>query len=561
MNNEQDPLSVTDKELDAIDYYINYGHAQINMLCNLNSSNYEEMTNGRSFPKTKQEFLKMIERFVDIYSLILKLDTPRRRPTLYRGSSNHDYATVPQNAFISTSKDHYKATHFLSYKDSAVSTFSIPADLPVLDIELLKHYYSDKVSSKMDEDEILILPFAHVTRSTSVKDTKADRTNYDITLAKTNLEPISQEELSQLQSEIADGCEQYLVDLKQEASDAGDLDFYTEKLSVLSQNLSDPDNKEDYEYYGEKKATVQDECLNLSKSNNEFRQKLIKLVRGLCAQRELEITQAKEAHAQKMAEIQQEAEFKKAQRLNLEANSSLRERYQNLIQAFNSTPSQIEQLTQSTRQLASDIEAQANHLGILVNTDDIRGLNEFFNRMQTNLPVIQDGLQKASSFEDKETDQANFEIKTLREEQQTLNIIKQSAASIRALTPTLRAEADNSIKRKLYIDVFEKLKAARISSYQHQIIALQSERPGLFDGFTGKSALRAEQIRQLQLKQEYERSTMPAELSRYSIRDILGSIYFTFDVELQQAPPPDIQNIIDRINSAYRRKIHRFSRE
>ena len=46
MNNEQDPLSVTDEELDAIDYYINYGHAQINMLCNLNSSNYEEMTNG-----------------------------------------------------------------------------------------------------------------------------------------------------------------------------------------------------------------------------------------------------------------------------------------------------------------------------------------------------------------------------------------------------------------------------------------------------------------------------------------------------------------------------------
>lgn len=120
------------------------------------------------------------------------------------------------------------------------------------------------------------------------------------------------------------------------------------------------------------------------------------------------------------------------------------------------------------------------------------------------------------------------------------------------LQSTLRTEADNSIKRKLYINVFEQLRAARISSYQQQIYALQSERPGLLDGFTGKSALRAEQIRQLQLKQEYERSTMPPELSKYSIRDILGSIYFTFDIELQQAPPPNIQNIIDRINSAYR---------
>ena len=98
MNNEQDPLSVTDEELAAIDYYISYGHAQINMLCNLKSSNYEEMTSGRNFPKTKQEFLKMVERFVDIYSLILKLDDPRRRRTLYRGSSNHEYATVPKNA-------------------------------------------------------------------------------------------------------------------------------------------------------------------------------------------------------------------------------------------------------------------------------------------------------------------------------------------------------------------------------------------------------------------------------------------------------------------------------
>jgi hypothetical protein len=339
MNNEQDPLSVTDEELDAIDYYINDGHLQINMLCNLNASNYEEITSGRLFPKTKQEFLKIIERFVNIYSLILKLDTPRRRPTLYRGSFNRDYATVPQNAFISTSKDHYKATHFLSYSDSAVSTFSVPADLPVLDIELLKQYYSNFVYSKRDENEILILPFAHVTHSTKVKDEKADRTNYNITLAKTNLEPISQEELSQLQAEIADGCEQYLVDLKQEARDTGDLDFFTERLSVLSQNLSDPDNMERYNYYGERKAKVLDECSNLSKSNNEFRQKLIRLVRGLCAQRELEITQAKEAHAQRMAELKQEAELKEAQRLNQEANASLRERYQNLIQAFSSTPS------------------------------------------------------------------------------------------------------------------------------------------------------------------------------------------------------------------------------
>ena len=561
MNHNQDPLAVTDEELAAIDYYINYGHAQINMLCNLKASNYFEMTNGRNFPKTKQEFLKMIERFVDIYSLTLKLDEPRKPRTVYRGSSNHDYSTVPKNAFISTSKKHFTATSFLSYSDSAVTTFSIPDDLPVLDIELLKHHYSDKLYSNLDEDEILILPFAHVTRSTSVKDKKADRTNYNTTLAKTNLEPISQEELSQLQTEIADGCEQYLIDLKQEAQGADEIEGYSKALSHYSTNLSNPDNMEKYTHFSKRKEELVKKCLELGKSNEEFRQKLIKLVRGLCAQRELEINQAKEAYAKRMAELQQELEAQKAQRLNQEANSSLRERYQNLIQAFRSTPSQIEQLTQSTRQLASDIEAQANHLGILVNTDDIRGLNEFFNRMQTNLPVIQDGLQKASSFEDKETDQANFEMKTLREEQQTISVINQTFDSIKALEPTLRAEADNSIKRKLYIDVFEKLKAARISSYQQQIIALQSERPGLFDGFTGKSALRAEQIRQLQLKQEYERSTMPAELSKYSIRDILGSIYFTFDVELQQAPPPDIQNIIDRINSAYRRKLHQFSRD
>ena len=562
MNNNQDPLAVTDEELAAIDYYINYGHAQINMLCNLKASNYFEMAKGRYFPKTKQEFLKMIERFVDIYSLTLKLDEPRKPRTVYRGSSNHEYSRVPKNAFISTSKKHFTATSFLSYSDSAaLSTFSIPDDLPVLDIELLKHHYSDKLHSNLDEDEILILPFAHVTRSIGVKDKKADRTNYNITLAKTNLEPISQEELSQLQTEIADSCEQYLIDLKQEAQDADEIEGYSEALSHYSTNLSNPDNMEKYTDFSKRKEELVKKCSELGTSNDEFRQKLIKLVRGLCAQRELEINQAKEARAKRMAELRQEIEAQKAQRLNQEANAALRERYQNLIQAFRSTPSQIEQLTQSTRQLASDIEAQANHLGMLVNTDDIRGLNEFFNRMQTTLPVIQNGLQKASSFEDKETDQANFEIKALGEEQQTLNILKQSSDSIRLLEPTLRAEADNSIKRKLYIDVFEKLKDARISSYQQQIIALQSERPGLFDGFTGKSALREEQIRQLQLKQEYERSTMPAELSKYSIRDILGSIYFTFDVELQQAPPPDIQNTIDRINSAYRRKIHRFSRE
>lgn len=552
MNNNQDPLAVTNEELAAIDYYINYGHAQINMLCNLKASNYFEMAKGRYFPKTKQEFLKMIERFVDIYSLTLKLDEPRKPRTVYRGSSNHDYSTVPKNAFISTSKKHFTATSFLSYSDSALSTFSIPDDLPVLNIELLKHYYSDKLHSDLDEDEILILPFAHVTRSTGVKDKRADRTNYNITLAKTNLEPISQEELSQLQTEIADSCEQYLIDLKQEAQDADEIEGYNEALSHYSTNLSNPDNMEKYTDFSKRKEELVKKCSELGTSNEEFRQKLIKLVRGLCAQRELEINQAKEAHAKRMAELQQEIEAQKAQQLNKEANSSLHNTYQNLIQGFNSTPAIVEQLVQSNNKLASDIEAQANRLGILVNVDDVHSLNEFFNKMKTTIPLIQEGLQKASSFEDKETEQANFEKKTLREEQQTISVINQTFDSIKALEPTLRAEADNSIKRKLFIDVFEKLRAARITAYQQQIIALQSERPGLFDGFTGKSALRAEQIRQLQLKQEYERSTMPPELSSYSIHDILGSIYFTFDIELQQAPTPEIQGILDRINSSYR---------
>ena len=552
MNNNQDPLAVTDEELAAIDYYINYGHAQINMLCNLKASNYFKMTNGNNFPKTKQEFLKMIERFVDIYSLTLKLDEPKKPRTVYRGSSNHDYSTVPKNAFISTSKKHFTATSFLRYSDSALSTFSIPDDLPVLDIELLKHHYSDKLHSDLDEDEILILPFAHVTYSSSFKNKKADRTNYNITLAKTNLEPISQEELSQLQTEIADSCEQYLIDLKQEAQDADEIEGYSEALSHYSTNLSNPDNMEKYTDFSKRKEELVKKCSELGTSNEEFRQKLIKLVRGLCAQRELEINQAKEAHAKRMAELQQEIEAQKAQQLNKEANTSLHTTYQNLIQGFNSTPAIVEQLVQSNNKLASDIEAQANRLGILVNVDDVHSLNEFFNKMQTAIQLIQEGLQKASSFEDKETEQANFEKKTLREEQQTISVINQSFDSIKALEPTLRAEADNSIKRKLFIDVFEKLRAARITAYQQQIIALQSERPGLFDGFTGKSALRAEQIRQLQLKQEYERSTMPPELSSYSIHDILGSIYFTFDIELQQAPTPEIQGIIDRINSSYR---------
>ena len=416
MNNKQNSLSVTDEELAAIDYYISYGHAQINMLCNLKSSNYEEMTSGRNFPKTKQEFLKMVERFVDIYSLILKLDDPRRRRTLYRGSSNHEYATVPKNAFISTSKDHYKATNFLSYSDSALSTFNIPDDLPVLDIELLKTNYSDKLYSTLDEDEILILPFAQIAYSSSVKDRKADCTNYNFTLKKTNLEPLSQEELSQLQSEIADGCEQYLIDLKQEAQDADEIEGYSEALSHYSMNLSNPDNMEKYTNSSKRKEELVKKCLELGTSNDEFRQKLIKLVRGLCAQRELEINQAKEAHVKRMAELQQELEAQKAQQLKKEANSSLHNTYQDLIQRFNSTPSKVEKLVQSNNKLASDIKAQANRLGILVNTDDIYSLNEFFNKMQTEIPLIQEGLQKASSFEDKETDQAQIELNSLREE-------------------------------------------------------------------------------------------------------------------------------------------------
>ena len=80
---------------------------------------------------------------------------------------------------------------------------------------------------------------------------------------------------------------------------------------------------------------------------------------------------------------------------------------------------------------------------------------------------------------------------------------------------------------------------------------MQAQKVTIFDRITGKAKLREEQMRQLELKIQYENSTKPEKQARYSVHDILGDIYYTADVELGGNPTPEIQDLITRINAQY----------
>ena len=178
-----------------------------------------------------------------------------------------------------------------------------------------------------------------------------------------------------------------------------------------------------------------------------------------------------------------------------------------------------------------------------------------YGEIQAQISRVLDALNKANAFEDKDMEDKNYNPPPLSSYKKAARTISELNSELKDYQKQYQSDSENRVKQQLYQKVFDELRAARIGYYNAQINGIQSAAPGLFDGINGKNALRAEQIRTLELKIDSEKRKMPKEGPNYRVKDILGDIYYTFRIELNQPIPSNIQATLDRINSVYRTKI------
>ena len=552
MNSEHtiESLELTEKEIKAVSDYIGTWHTRINLLCHMSASSYDATQKDWAWPKNKTEFAKVLDSFVNLYSAMLKLDKPSLRPVLYRGSLHRRSFATRTNYFRSTSTEHDIATSFTEYNNGEMSRYHVPMDVPVLDVQSFKHDYSIETEHQKDEAEYIISPFVETEVRPDGITPRKDYQN-SISVVKVEIEEVSPEELEKLRTELISGYESFLQDIKDEVNCHRDEKRCQQKLNISIKNIRSTIESGELSFNKQKLEEVKKESEALFEKNTIFRKKVIRYIHGMCRQREIEISKLKEEKAIQDEAYRLQEEEQKSKERKAALYKGLHEQYDKSISQFELLSSDVSTNAADFSNMVNTLYQTASSLGTTYNDSETLKLQQLYQEIQSKLNKKIEELKQANSFVNKEEVLVNSEWDKLEGYSKATKEIGYLLPPIKHLTSDYQSASENSIKKDLYTKVFYSLRSIKYYHYMNQLEALKSERPGLLDWFTGKAAMRNEHIRELELKMEYESYATPKEQSKYSIHDILSDIYYTFDAELHQAPTPEMQSIIDGINSRF----------
>ena len=534
-------LKLTPQEIKSVERYLNSAHPRVNGVCNMDAIHYNINNYDRlCIPGDKDKFEQSLQDFVNIYSVMVKLHNQSGTIRLYRDSLDDETQVVPENSFMLASTDFALVADLTTkYGNPALSTYIIPKDVPVLDVKQFKTTYG-KGSSIRDENEFVISPFVNSSKQFNGKN--RDRCSlYNITLERQTIEDVEPEELERLKQEVTDGFDAFMESLKEEINldDQARFFFYSKNEGAF-----------------EKYKDFSDRKMDKRKQNDQYRNSVLKLVKGLCRVKELEISNAHKViteHEFKLAaeleaeKLQQAAEAEKKR-----SNSDLHQKYDRAIQMVQTATDDIRNEKNSLFSIAVKEKQSSEALGVQYNDDLYKAqILQRVTQVLSQLERIREHLISRNDFTDKNIEDVTSEMTKFDEQLVLLEEVHARTDVLPQLSSQYARESVNNVKENLHNKAFRVLKSARLENYFNQLRVLQAQRVTIFDRITGKAKLREEQMRQLELKIQYENSTKPEKQARYSVHDILGDIYYTADVELGGNPTPEIQDLITRINAQY----------
>ncbi len=567
-------LEVTPEDKSAIQKYLGFNYANVNVLGNFTIETYnmlESSGGSRKLPENAEEFRQAIEEFARIYEIIYKESKGKnidKNNILIRGSSAG--YVLDNSHFLSTSRRVEVAKRFRSSDYGVLIDYELTDGVPFLDVSA----YKEEISA--NEQEVIIAPFCEMVENTNRVYYYNGSPEYNVTVKKGTLKEMSSEDIEKLQAELISSFKQNLSDIIEAGKIQDDLKFRGEEndrpedignsydvMRRLTQrkldeatlsyrrakfeNLPEAEKQsylDEVNYLKERleEITVQENnarsTLNsMRKSTNEFAKKLGILLQGLCRKKELEIDKAYET-VRKQEMITGLSDKMPEGDINAETiQSAVSKTYQDLLDS------------------EKDFIRLANALGIkFTKTISDTGLNRSVNEVKSNIENIQrlideSNLKPEDSYED-----------VSKELEQTMPLLDgmsdsmSDVADFHDIVRTYNIQADTAIKKGLFERVHRTIKNAQIAKLSQEKEALESRKIGFFGRLVGRDILRDEKIRNLELKIKLAQNEAPEERKKYSARDILADMYVYAITELGGEFTPEMSAVSKAIKATYRDK-------
>lgn len=414
-------LPDNEKIKNSLEKYVNAFHAKINALGHLNPDILDELSNRGFRFQLENDIEELIDDFVNIYGYIYKNSPVDPRGYFERGTNESEIKLYEKEGeiktFLSTTNDKEIAKRFISPNKGVLIRIN-NKNVPYVYLEGLKDRGSDS------EEEFLILPFSKV-KKIQYHNKEGNTDYYSIEIERIQLTEIEDKELAELKKEVVSEFAQFGELVETYLAAKNDLEFYDNRRQ------NEKESYEEYKYYANKCEEFYNEYNNNKEKINRIRDKFIRMLKGLCRQRENDIdSQLKDEKKESDEKKRKEVERKKIQlKEQIERNiTSLKENIKTITEKYNN-------LSQT---LGIEISiSKSNFIKIIKDKSDLllKLLEENANDESEEALKRYDGLNKSTSC---------FNDLLMRLENQIFLEVKEK------LNERVKAIIDSSISSKFY---------------------------------------------------------------------------------------------------------------
>lgn len=413
-------IQLTEEELKAIKDYSGYQHTAINMIGNLDYKKLSKITKaGWKMPEKKEEVKPLIDKFINIYSVIYKKGKNNLARILYRGVTKNELKDFQQNKeinkILSTSCDEDIAKTFLPYGEGGLVRIYITDKIKQLYIE----QYKD--DDRRNEGEILLEPFCTIKKNEFVS--KWDGINYySASIDREKLPDISNEEISELEKESLENFEEYLENARKYNELEQEYEFLYFQLKRPGLDRTE---------WEEKNEKISGEMSNITKKLEDYQNKFLKMVKGKCRQKEISIDKEKE-------EIRKKEEEKRIQ----EEKRKIAELKERINQKREDIVNKLKINWEELQNILCNNQALSEKLGIEITQYSIDFYKEFIEEIENK---IQENKEE-SNENNKENEDINLK---LQEQEIKLNQIEKAVTDMPRIIKMQEKEQTKEIKDKL----------------------------------------------------------------------------------------------------------------
>lgn len=547
---------ITDEERLSVDKYINFGHEQINALCDFNVQDYLSASEkgwyliGVKQDKSSEEIggdiLTSINDIANIYSAMCKYKFEAPIPTkVLRGTSSTEAKRLSKgkmyNKILSTTTNEITAKSFGDPYGAALLRISLDANIPYINVT----DFVGKNNLSRYEDEYILSPFTKIKKA-NFSSNYNGYSYYDVELGKPELRQFEEGDKEKLAKYIKDNFSKIIRDGKEYK----DLTNELERLKRFRNNTTD---KEEIDRINKRQEDIYNKIKEITTEEHNFSNNLKMFIQGLCLEKEKEFLDA-----QKTIDKEREEKIGESIRKYIEDERKKEiDYFSTSFTDFTKRSKFLPELLQARYDEIKKEEAKfysmASLLGIPFNLKvDDSSIQNNIETARKNVNLLKQKLEEKGINENTSYEDVKAAKEMITEYSRIINESMEKGIDLNVVIYQYKNDCILNMKKEIDIKAQELIKKSRLEKLQKKKEMIKDKRISFFGRLRGLDKLKALELENVDLEMQMIKNSEPIQKANYSIHDTLSDIKVFCINECDRQMNPEMTQFFDSVEKVFK---------